>query len=438
MAYRSRYAFNSCEGSRCISFSYRQAILLAILLFRFKHSVQALDDDGLHLHPSVSRKLSEVNKPAVKSIQSADGDVIDCVPIEKQPAFDHPLLKGHKIRTSPGGRPSTNKRTSESASQAGLSQMWMQTGETCPIGTVPIRRISASDLVRASSIESFGRKSLAQHLNISLTEQPRAPHITEHESALSAHDHAIAYVSGGTYYGSTATMNVWDPWVEHRSDFSLSQMWILGGSFDGNLNTIEAGWQVSPELYGDTRPRFFIYWTADAYEQTGCYNLLCSGFVQTSNAIALGASIAPWSKDYQAQYDIKILIWKDPQKGDWWMEFGDRILVGYWPANIFTHLRDKANVIEWGGEVAQSFTPTTARRHTGTHMGSGRFAQDGFGRASYFRNVEVVNTRNQLETISSLSTSADHPSCYNIRSFYNSNWGNFFYYGGPGRNPSCP
>lgn len=30
--------------------------------------------------------------------QSPDGDIIDCVPISKQPAFDHPFLKDHKIQ----------------------------------------------------------------------------------------------------------------------------------------------------------------------------------------------------------------------------------------------------------------------------------------------------------------------------------------------------
>lgn len=30
--------------------------------------------------------------------QSPDGDMIDCVPISKQPAFDHPFLKDHKIQ----------------------------------------------------------------------------------------------------------------------------------------------------------------------------------------------------------------------------------------------------------------------------------------------------------------------------------------------------
>ena len=29
--------------------------------------------------------------------QSPDGDIIDCVHISNQPAFDHPFLKDHKI-----------------------------------------------------------------------------------------------------------------------------------------------------------------------------------------------------------------------------------------------------------------------------------------------------------------------------------------------------
>jgi len=29
-------------------------------------------------------------------LQSPDGDIVDCVLTHKQPAFDHPLLKGQK------------------------------------------------------------------------------------------------------------------------------------------------------------------------------------------------------------------------------------------------------------------------------------------------------------------------------------------------------
>jgi hypothetical protein len=34
----------------------------------------------------------------VKSLQGNDGDIIDCVDIYQQPAFDHPLLKNHTIQ----------------------------------------------------------------------------------------------------------------------------------------------------------------------------------------------------------------------------------------------------------------------------------------------------------------------------------------------------
>jgi hypothetical protein len=46
-------------------------------------------------------------------------------------------------------------------------------------------------------------------------------------------------------YGARATINVWDPAIQESNGFSLSQLWILSGSFNGSdLNSIEAGWQV--------------------------------------------------------------------------------------------------------------------------------------------------------------------------------------------------
>lgn len=46
------------------------------------------------------------------------------------------------------------------------------------------------------------------------------------------------------YYGAKATINVWEPKIQQPNEFSLSQIWILGGSFGEDLNSIEAGWQV--------------------------------------------------------------------------------------------------------------------------------------------------------------------------------------------------
>lgn len=52
------------------------------------------------------------------------------------------------------------------------------------------------------------------------------------------------------------------------------------------------------------------YLQSDAYQATGCYNLLCSGFVQTNNRIAIGAAISPTSSYAGGQFDISLLIWK--------------------------------------------------------------------------------------------------------------------------------
>lgn len=49
---------------------------------------------------------------------------------------------------------------------------------------------------------------------------------------------------------------------------------------------------------------------SDAYQATGCYNLLCSGFIQINSQIAMGASISPVSGFHNPQYDISITIWK--------------------------------------------------------------------------------------------------------------------------------
>jgi Neprosin len=49
---------------------------------------------------------------------------------------------------------------------------------------------------------------------------------------------------GDQYYGAQASINVWSPRVADPSEFSLSQIWVISGSFGNDLNTIEAGWQV--------------------------------------------------------------------------------------------------------------------------------------------------------------------------------------------------
>jgi hypothetical protein len=52
--------------------------------------------------------------------------------------------------------------------------------------------------------------------------------------------------------------------------------------------------------------------------------------------------------------------------------------------------------------------------------------------------LQVVDWDNNLIPLSNLRVLADHPNCYDIQGGINRVWGNYFYYGGPGRNVRCP
>ncbi|TYJ11330.1 hypothetical protein E1A91_A11G269300v1 [Gossypium mustelinum] len=199
----------------------------------------------------IQKHLEKINKPPLITIQSPDGDIIDCVHKRKQPALDHPLLKNHKIQKVPPEMPKrliqeevrnsmSNEATIKGTPRQWQWQMWHSNGTRCPKGTVPIRRSSVHDVLRAKSLFHFGKKQPG-FINPA-RRRADAPDIVSGNG----HEHAIAY-TGTTqeFYGARATINVWDPSIEEVNEFSLSQIWILSGSFDGSdLNSIEAGWQT--------------------------------------------------------------------------------------------------------------------------------------------------------------------------------------------------
>nr|CAD1827925.1 unnamed protein product [Ananas comosus var. bracteatus] len=295
------------------------------------------------------RHLGRLNRPLLRPF-GPDGDIIDCVHVSHQPAFDHPFLKNRTLQLRPAFHPEGLMQDDESKfkitassgekTRKPMTQLWHQSGESCPENTIPIRRTKKQDLLRATSFRRYGKK---KHNSFPSPMSGDPDLLNE-----SGHQHAIAYVEGDKYYGAKATMNVWQPKIQQTNEFSLSQIWILGGSFGQDLNSIEAGWQVSPDLYGDNNTRLFTYWTSDAYQATGCYNLLCSGFIQINNDIAMGATIYPISGYGSPQYDISLLVWKDPKEGNWWMQFGNGYVLGYWPSFLFSYLAESASMIEWG------------------------------------------------------------------------------------------
>ncbi|XP_052149528.1 uncharacterized protein LOC127768049 isoform X2 [Oryza glaberrima] len=176
----------------------------------------------------VQSLLKRLNKPPLATIQSPDGDIIDCVHISRQPAFDHPLLKNHTIQMRPSIQPSG--MYGEAARP--FTQTWNQNGEKCPDNTIPIQRTKEEDVMRATSVATFGKK----------THGSRHPSLA---GPAEGHHYGVAYATGdANYYGTKVTINVWQPTIATSGDFSLAQLWITSGSYQNkDLNTIEAGWQ---------------------------------------------------------------------------------------------------------------------------------------------------------------------------------------------------
>ena len=125
------------------------------------------------------------------------------------------------------------------------------------------------------------------------------------------------------------------------------------------------------------------------------------------------------------------------ENGKWWFQVQDQVL-GYWPGTIFNYLVSSASRIEWGGEV---YNAELGDHHTRTQMGSGHFGNEGYGKASYFRNIGYMDNSGKFIDVEaqSLKKYATRSSCYNVEVANNTNggFGTHFYFGGPGYSTQC-
>eukprot|EP00850_Spirogloea_muscicola_P013645 SM000093S24456 [mRNA] locus=s93:440233:449969:- [translate_table: standard] len=400
----------------------------------------------------IIKYIARHQRPAQKTIHTEDGDIVDCVKIADQHTMQDAKFKDHKIQMKPPSlKASDNGKVN--SSHVPVTQTW----GSCPEGTIPVRRLTHDEVARAGSLPDFfkkhpkghggghqsnnglkGKNSTGAPGNETLTagmmkgsgNTTKLNYMAIQKPSYAGHEYAIAEYSGnsGLIYGTEATFNVWNPYVEFASEFSLSQLWLVAGSYyNGDLNTIEAGWQLYPNKYGDWQSRLFIYWTRDAYKSTGCYNLDCSGFVQTNGNVYLGGRVTPVSWYGTTQWEFNLLVFKDPGSGHWWLRFQNQ-WVGYWPWWIFNRLNSHAEVVQWGGEIVNS---EPYGRHTRTYMGSGWYAAKGWSYAAYIRNIQFVNQYNSLYNLDyAISSYVSNSNCYSIWVGANpGGWEAYFYFG---------
>ncbi|KAM0933567.1 putative neprosin [Dioscorea sansibarensis] len=367
-------------------------------------------------------------------LQSEDGDIIDCVDLYNQPALDHPLLKNHSIRISPSFDPTKDDSSTPSMLNYSLpfSQVWHRSG-SCPDGTIPIRRVLRHHLLNVSSLGRYGKKNtnVIKKRDFRMLEHTFAVGIEHYHTA------AALITSGYSYTGAKADINVWNPRVEADDEYSTAQIWLRNGPFN-NSDTIEFGWMVNPSVYGDRQTRLFIYWTNDSGKSTGCFDLLCPGFVQVNKDILLGGTIYPTSAFHGQQYHISLEVVRDFDQNVWWLiSRADNIMIGYWPCDIFSYLYNIAVIVEWGGDV---YSPRMHQEpHTATAMGSGNFASDHWSFACFIHQPRIRDY--------SMTYKYPYPSfpftpdvdCYSGENYAEMLFTEpLFYFGGPGRNLYCP
>jgi len=98
-------------------------------------------------------------------------------------------------------------------------------------------------------------------------------------------------------------------------------------------------------------------------------------------------------------------------------------------------LADGATQVSFGGEIYQpALSP-----HTSTDMGSGRFPEDGFRAAAYQRSLRMISPENAWQPITpDRLIAVERPDCYLLgRLEHDESWGDYFFFGGPGRSEAC-
>merc|ERR1712228_1131186 len=98
------------------------------------------------------------------------------------------------------------------------------------------------------------------------------------------------------------------------------------------------------------------YHTSDNYQSTGCYNLDCGDFIQTSSSYCLGCPFTEYSRpgDESYQWHMHFQVFHD---GDnWWVQAYPRDTpewIGYYPGSIYGsgQLRQYATRTDFGGET---------------------------------------------------------------------------------------
>jgi hypothetical protein len=345
-----------------------------------------------------------------------DSHYFDCVPVEEQPSF---RMLGQKQIATPPPTPPPHQQLGEdapvAASQIGPGNQFDQFGNSthCEDNTIPMRRLTLEDMSQFENLKQFlakGRDGASRFT------RPNDP-----QPNGDGYVHHYAYAQQNVNnLGGNSDLNLWNPYVNTGvggETMSLSQEWYVGGS---PTQTAEVGWQNQPNTWGSENSVLFIYWTADDYNNTGCYNLDCGAFTQTNNNWYFGSGFNNYSSIGGSQYYFSAEYFLSG--GNWWLALGGQ-WVGYYPASIYGggQMSRNAQIIQYGGEVAAltQWPP----------MGSGQWSSKGWKYAAYQDDIWYFDTHSAKWWA---GLTLEQPSKHCFTDSFLTYAPTSFYFGGPG------
>lgn len=399
----------------------------------------------------------------VKTTCTASGQIIDWIPIESQAqeiCTPPPVMKNHKP-------------DSERPAKHPLSDLQLPDAEHGPKGTVPIPRPNFKNADFKVPLKDHCIKAPVplpekDRMDEVLRSPGKADFVVLDAAAPQPHWYA-ATAESATIYGCQGTFSAFSPTVA-TGDFSLIQLAIgrsqgasrpdrkVADPSKDNLQTLEAGWQKYPGIYGDDLMHLFTYFTTVAYNPVGKdfvggYNTTFKGWVQYDRDLYPACTYSPTSVDGGNQYEMWLVyqLWR----GNWWFWCNDRWL-GYYPGSMFVSndnlpaakdpsstLADHGDFNSFFGEIFDSTDLTTDSNPTTTDMGSGEFAETRWTHSAYIRNILTQtnvskepdgHNDSNIAFNGALQSFNYDPKRYDLENHAGNggNWGSYLWLGGPG------
>jgi len=353
------------------------------------------------------------------------GEPISCIDIQTQRAL---AASGAALDRLPAADPAASARA---AAAFGLDGSPDELGRArrCPAGSFPKVIAPLAHWYRFATLRDIFRK------NRDGAKPPAAPALAPVGGVKAPHHYGVVSASSTVnYLGLQADFSLWQVYTQLQADMSLMQLWVTGGS-DGGLQTAELGLQHCYDNFSNDNTDLFVYYTADDYQSTGCYNLDCGAFVQTNANVVLGAGFANYSSFGGAPVTLTLAFLRNENDGNWYA-WAAGASFGYYPNSLYNSAGLADNGQSLGGIFGGELECDTYGLATLTDMGSGKFPTAGYEYAAFIENMKYVDMSSALQDWTDIASAATDPSYWDVGAVAFSTdrnlSGTSFYLGGPG------